>query len=184
MKGDEMATAVEAPTRRRGRPKKEQEGSGLESQPTGKRSKKTEPQRAQRTQRKTDDAELDVEVDFLGVSLGAETARLGCKVARSRIPLGAAELVLCGRRLSGRVTVRPDGDDADQTYIVDGMKHEISAVFDVKRFSVSPDWLSFGLTFVMTEIDVRELACFAKRRGQLVVAEVTDITNDGGESDG
>jgi hypothetical protein len=119
--------------------------------------------------------ELDLPVSFLGVSIGDGTARVGVSVARPILSLSAADRSLCGRRLTGKIVLRPAGEDPNQTTLFDGVDHEVSATFDVKRFGVSPKAFSFGLTFPLIEINVSELAVFAKKEGRLQVGEIAAI---------
>lgn len=122
---------------------------------------------------------LNLPVEFSGVTIGEGVARIGFRVRKENLKVTAAEDSLCGRRLLGAAMVAPPGDAANQTYIpetdaADG-KHSIEGVFDVKRFSSSPKWISAGLTFSLEEIDLKELGYFSKRSGFLVVNEVGEI---------
>ena len=122
---------------------------------------------------------LDVPVNFGDVSIGDGTARIGVRIDRSLLNIDAADELLCGRRLSGRLLVLPPGDASNQTYIdpvVGGdLKHELESTFDVKRFSASPKNITAGLTFSLQEVEVSELSHFAKRGGRLVVAGIEEI---------
>jgi hypothetical protein len=122
---------------------------------------------------------LDVPVNFGDVSIGDGTARIGVRIDRSLLNIDAADELLCGRRLNGRLLVTPPGDANSQTYIdpeVSGdLKHELESTFDVKRFSASPKNITAGLTFSLQEVEVSELSHFAKRGGRLVVASIAEI---------
>jgi hypothetical protein len=124
-------------------------------------------------------AVLDVPVNFGDVSIGDGTARIGVRIDRSLLNIDAADELLCGRRLNGRLLVTPPGDANSQTYIdpeVSGdLKHELESTFDVKRFSASPKNITAGLTFSLQEVEVSELSHFAKRGGRLVVASIAEI---------
>lgn len=124
-------------------------------------------------------AVLDVPVNFGDVSIGDGTARIGVRIDRSLLNIDAADKLLCGRRLNGRLLVTPPGDANGQTYIdpeVGGeLKHELESTFDVKRFSASPKNITAGLTFSLQEVEVSELSYFAKRGGRLVVASIAEI---------
>lgn len=124
-------------------------------------------------------AVLDVPVNFGDVSIGDGTARIGVRIDRSLLNIDAADELLCGRRLNGRLLVTPPGDANSQTYIdpeVSGeLKHELESTFDVKRFSASPKNITAGLTFSLQEVEVSELSHFAKRGGRLVVASIAAI---------
>lgn len=122
---------------------------------------------------------LDVAVNFGDVSIGDGTARIGVPIDRSLLNIDAADELLCGRRLDGRLLVIPPGDASNQTYIdpeLSGeLRHELTSTFDVKRFSVSPKNIAAGLTFSLQEVEVSELSHFAKRGGRLVVAGIEEI---------
>lgn len=126
-------------------------------------------------------AVLDVPVAFGNVSIGDGTARLGIVIDREQLTVENADLMLCGRRLTGAVVVQPNGDSTDQTYLVDGIKHELRAVFDVKRIGVSPKEISTGLTFALKGLELAELGFFAKRSGRLVVDAVTELESEAEE---
>lgn len=124
-------------------------------------------------------AVLNVPVSFLGVSIGATTARLGIKIARDDLELTEADFALCGHRLTGSVTVQPSGEHPDQKEAFDtGKKLVIQGTFDVKRFGVSPDDFSAGLTFGKRDVDISELSGFANRTGNLRVDNVSEIPED------
>lgn len=121
---------------------------------------------------------LSVPVEFGGVSIGDGTARLGLKIDRSNLNIDAADEALCGRRLKGRVVVLKDGEQANQTTFLDGVRHEVESIFDVKRFGVAPRAITCGLTFSLAEIDVEALTHFAKRKGRFIVDEIGEIPGD------
>ena len=150
---------------------------------TGKARKKkaaSKKKTAPKSDGKKDGAEvkpaIDLPVEFGTLSIGDGTTRLGVKISRTKMSLSAADKSLCGRRLTGKVMLIPGTDDPDQTYLVDDMgKHEVESVFDVKRFSVGPEYIGCGLTFARLEIDCNELALFAKKQGRLVVDVIDEI---------
>lgn len=121
---------------------------------------------------------LSCAVEFGGVSIGDGTARLGLKIDRSNLNIDAADEALCGRRLKGRVVVLKDGEQANQTTFLDGVRHEVSSIFDVKRFGVAPRNITCGLTFSLADIDVEALSHFAKQKGRFIVDEVSAIPAD------
>lgn len=116
--------------------------------------------------RKEADSVLDLPVTFGNISIGDKTARVGVTVMREQLSLSQADRNLCERRLNGKIISRPAGDNPDQASLP-GMAFEttLEGVFDVKGFSVSKEALGFGLTFAIAEIDVSNLAHFAKRGG-------------------
>lgn len=140
--------------------------------------------------RKETSAVLDIPVAFGNVSIGDKTARIGITVDRSSLSVSQADKNLCEKRLSGRIVSKPAGDAPDQASFP-GMEFTtaLEGVFDVKGFSVSKDSLGFGLTFAIASVDVSSLAHFAKRAGNLVVADVSaiperDANGDGAEEEG
>lgn len=125
---------------------------------------------------------LDIRVEFATVSIGETTARIGVKVARESLDLLEADNVLCGHRLTGRVTLgRRDDAKGQQTF--DEVDYEVAGTFDVKRFGVNASHITSGLTFNLADIDVAELARFSKGVGRLIVSGVAEIP-DGAGSEG
>ncbi len=174
------ATQLEHEPRRRRQRRPADEGPAPMAPP--KRGRK--PSQAEARLVTGDDDEVQLPVDFAGVSIGDGTCRVGIRIPRGEMKLAKADQMLCGRRLTGRIVLTPNGESANQMYMFKDLKHEIRGTFDIKRYSVSPDWISCGLTFAMSEIDPRELASFAKRQGRLLVQGVTDIpTAKGGEDE-
>jgi len=147
---------IEKPKRRRRRQKAD------DATKTKRSTKRNAPQ----------NTELDLSVDFQGVSIGDGTARVGVKISRNQLSLTKADQSLCGRRITGQIVLTPGGDDPDQTYMFDDLKHKIVSTFDIKSFSTRPDWFSCGITFALQEIDCRELGLFAKKQGRLIASDV------------
>lgn len=124
--------------------------------------------------------ELEVDVQFGGVSIGDETARVGVKFDRARLTLDQADEFLCGKRLTGRIEVCAPGEAEGQSSLP-GMEDErphLDGTFDVKRFGVGLKEISCGLTFSLGSIDVRELARFAKKNGRLLIADAEFLPDD------
>lgn len=130
------------------------------------------------TATKTDFA-LNVLCKLNKVSIGDQTANLSLKIPRSdALTLDIADEYLCGRRLTGRVVTVREDEDARQTNFLEGERHAVAAVFDVKSFRVSPKQISCGLTFALKEIDVTELAQLANQTARLLVEEVGLLDGD------
>lgn len=129
--------------------------------------------------------ELEVDVQFGGVSIGDETARVGIKIDRALMQLDQADEILCGKRLTGRIEVCAPGEQQGQRALP-GMKDErphLDGTFDVKRFGVSLKEISAGLTFGLGSIDVSELAKFAKKNGRLLVTDAQFLPEDSSDDD-
>jgi hypothetical protein len=129
---------------------------------------------------------LLLDVNFGGVSIGDAVARVGVRVARGpALPLAEADRCLCGKRLTGRIRLGANGEAEGQKRMK-GMRDaylEIDGVFDVKRFGVGPKEISFGLAFSIGDIEVSDLAQFAKRSGRLEIDDVEELP-EGEEADG
>ena len=67
--------------------------------------------------------ELEIDVQFGNVSIGAENARLGVKIDRGVMDLDKADECLCGKRLTGRIEVCPPGAQEGQQALP-GMENE------------------------------------------------------------
>ncbi len=173
------ATVLEHEPRRRRQRKPV--GEGPAPSPPPKRGRKASQAEARMVG--GDDDEMTLPVDFAGVSIGDGTCRVGIRIPRGELSLAKADKTLCGRRLTGRIVLTPNGESPNQMYMFEDLKHEIRGTFDIKGYNVRPDWISCGLTFAMSEIDPRELASFAKRQGRLLVQGVTDIPTAKGEDE-
>jgi hypothetical protein len=121
---------------------------------------------------------LNVAVDFEGVSIGDGTGRVGIKIDREHMSVVAADAALCGRRLTGRIVAVPKDVDPDQKHMFEDQRHELSGAFEVKRFSVSPKVITAGLTFALPEIDISEMAHFAKRSGRLIIDSIAMLEQE------
>lgn len=121
---------------------------------------------------------LDIPVEFGGVSIGQQTAKLGLKISREVLNINAADEALCGRRVTGRVGVGGAGDSPGQMYLIDDMEDVINATFDIHRFGVTPDNYTSGLTFKLKEIEIGILARFSKGAGRLVIENIDAIPED------
>ena len=121
---------------------------------------------------------LDIPVEFGGVSIGDATARLGIRIDRSVCNVNTADDVFCGHRLSGSVVLGANGDSAGQKKIVDDLDHQVSGVFDVKRFGANQKQITTGLTFSLADVDIQELAKFSKGSGRLIVNDVSELPEE------
>lgn len=119
--------------------------------------------------------ELNIGVDFGGVSFGDKTARLGVTIDREKIPLDRADELFCDRRLTGTIILGHTEDDPTQKDLIADAAHKVAGTFDVKGFSCKPSTIGIGLTFGRLEVDPGELSLFAKKSGRLVVTSSEEI---------
>ena len=126
----------------------------------------------------SEQAVLDVPVEFGGVSIGLATARLGIKIDRSVLNIIAADEIFCGHRLSGRVIKGRSGDSPGQTSFTDDLDEYLDAIFDVKNMSVTASAIGTGFTFSRADVDIETLSKMAKGSGRLVIRDVTDIPEE------
>lgn len=119
------------------------------------------------------------QVKFSTVSLGATAARLGVKLNRSYLPdLEAADGLFCQRRLIGTVVLGVKDEAAEQQALIEDADHKIHGAFDVKGYSVSSEYVAFGLTFIKKEIDLAELSEFANGTGTILITDITEIPDE------
>ncbi len=119
---------------------------------------------------------IDLPCEYSNVSIGDGTANIGIRISKERLNIMAAEEALCGRRLNGTIYRCPPGADPNQESFDFGPEtDQIESVFDVKRFSSSPKFISFGLTFSLQEIDAEILSHFAKASGRIRIDGVEVI---------
>ncbi len=135
--------------------------------------------------------ELNIPVAFGNLSVGDQNARLGIVVDRARMTLSDAECYLCGARCEVKLWVDAMAkEDAPDQHVMEfsEAQHKIEAVVDIKRFSVGPKNIGAGLTFVVGNMNVNELASFAKKAGRLIAVRTGEAGGDeaaggGGEED-
>lgn len=131
---------------------------------------------------KKHEAVMELPVSFGNVNVGDKTARLGISIDREHMKnLKDADRSLCGRRLTGSITVAPAGDQEGQGTLP-GMedlgKIKLDGIFDCKSLNVSPKAIGTGLTFNLKGLDISTLTHFAKRQGLLTVLTVEDLPED------
>jgi hypothetical protein len=112
-------------------------------------------------------------VSFAGVSFGRETASIGVSVDRSELDIDDADATFCGKRISG--TLHRNRDAKGQKRLADNGEQEISATFDVKRFSVSPKKVGFKLQFNISDLEDQNLEMFAMTEGRLEISKVNEL---------
>lgn len=118
---------------------------------------------------------LDLPIEFGGYSYGGnETCSIGIKIDRSVLNLVAADESFCGHRLTGKLLLGHQDDQPGQSYLFEDEK-AVEGIFDVKRVGISPEQVTFGATFIESEIDSGLLSSFAKCKGRLLVEVVEEI---------
>ena len=117
---------------------------------------------------------LEVPVQFAGISIGPEVARLGTTISRDECELEEADRIFCGRRIEVDVVLGKRTDAKGQTKMWESDR-TISGVADVKGIGVGPDTYRIGLSFGKHDVDLAELSEFAKGAGKLVVYGVAEI---------
>jgi hypothetical protein len=136
------------------------------------------------SKKKSKVAMVDLPVEFGGVSIGEQTARLGCRFSKSLFnDLNRAADMFVGRRLDCRVGLGGEQDSPGQTMLFDDMEVFVEATADCKRLGLSTDTISIGLTFNLKDVDIETLARFSKGSGRLAVDQVAQIPVDTVSSD-
>lgn len=125
---------------------------------------------------------LDIPVKFSGVSIGQATARIGIGFDRSACSLKKADDTFCGHRLTGRLVLGGKDESPGQKKAFD-KEHFLDGVFDVKRLGINATNVTTGLTFSLSDIDIKQLGKFAKGTGRLLVNEVAELPDDAPEHD-
>lgn len=126
--------------------------------------------------KKDEEALLELPVTFGGLSIGETTCRLGMSISRANFTVSKADKHLVSKRLSVALLARTKGANSDQESLP-GMDNDtvIEAVGDCKGFSAGGNSISFGLTFMLSSVDVEKLSHFPKRDGRCTVKGVEDI---------
>lgn len=176
-----MATTEAKRPRRPAGPKHISESidpDGIEDRAAEEKPTKRKPRegKGRDTKKESSDQVVKYRVQFGGVSIGDETCRLGVQIGRDAIKIGKADELFCGRRIQCTVVAHRAEFDADQAAF-DGFDDTemITAVCDVKRYSVGTKNIGIGLTFALAEISIEHLANFAKRSGTLTIDGVRSL---------
>lgn len=123
----------------------------------------------------SEQAVLDVPVEFGGLKIGKGTARLGIKIDRSVLNIIAADEIFCGHRLAGRVIKGRSGDSPGQTSFTEDLDEFLDAIFDVKNIRANAGEIGVGFTFSLADVDIVTLSKIANGSGRLVIRDVEDI---------
>ena len=124
-------------------------------------------------------------VSFGSVAVQKESIGVRLKASRGTLTVGAADQLLCGKRLKVSLTGRSSGGpDQGSLPGLDG-DTQVDGLADVKSYGVSPRFISFTLSFVL-DADLREkLTKLAGLEGMLAVLSSDKIPDDakGGDDD-
>jgi hypothetical protein len=128
--------------------------------------------------KKTREAEtLTYPVAYGNVNIGDKTARLGVSISRANLTVNQADKLFCERRVKLRIIARPAHAAAEQPTLpgMPEVDFEISATADTKGYSADGKKIGFGLTFVLSGLDIPTLSHFAKREGMLYIEGISDL---------
>jgi hypothetical protein len=123
--------------------------------------------------------ELEALVDFGGVSIGDESARLGMRLDINALSLSQAYKMFAGARLAISLVLFSDSESSDQQELIKGIRPTLQATVDVNGFRVTRKNISIGCKFSIGSTDVKLLSQFAKRKGRLVVSASEAIESEG-----
>lgn len=116
---------------------------------------------------------LKCDVEFGGVSLGDQTARIGVSCDKDAIDPFTAEQHLCGRRVRATIELARSGE-ADQKRFKGMEPERIETVCDVKSYRSAMKSWSWGLTFQLESVATGSLGHFAKRSGRIEIDVLGD----------
>lgn len=121
---------------------------------------------------------LEVNVSFKGCSINGNHARLGASTMRASITPSKMDREFCGKRLKGKIVGRRSGGSEQPSLPGANVDPELTGVFDVKSYSVTPDGFSFGMCFLRSDIGDGALDPFVGLEGVLTVEETAAIPKE------
>lgn len=123
---------------------------------------------------------IKAEVHFGNLSVGDETVKIPIAIDRHRIGLAAVDRNFCNAQLSVTMTVI---EDPNQQYF-DGMKPKpLAAAAECRSYSVNAKRFSARLIFQLVDIQLDNLAKFAKSAAKIEVTRTGEIPTKDGEDD-
>jgi hypothetical protein len=125
---------------------------------------------------------INVIVKFGQASFGDHTASVGFKITRDRLEETKALEIFVNKRLTGRLIICKDGEDADQTNFLKP-KYSVAGVFDVSRISVGSKDYSGRASFAIDDIDRDDFSHLANLEGRLIAELVQAIPDEEPETD-
>lgn len=121
---------------------------------------------------------LVIGADYSGVSNSGLTVRLGVKTGRGNLTLTQADKALSGKRLTVKLLARSAGQSDQQSLPGADADLQVTGIADVKGFGVTARHFTFGLSFVVGQIDLTILDQFPKRAGTVTIVNVEDMPED------
>lgn len=120
---------------------------------------------------------LDLAVNYGSISVGDEVASLGLSVERKNLSLSKADAHLVCKRLTCTITAAAGNDNPDQQTMpgMEDAEATVTAVFDVKGFSVGRKYIRFHLAAPKTAVDLASLTDYPKRAGRFTLLSVETI---------
>lgn len=128
---------------------------------------------------KTKAPALVIGVDYSGVSNSGLTVRLGVKTGRGNLSLAQADKALAGKRLTVKLLARSAGQSDQESLPGAEADLEVTGIADVKGFGVTARNFTFGLSFVVGQIDLTILDQFPKRAGTVTIVNVEEMPDEG-----
>ena len=118
-------------------------------------------------------------VDFKGLNIGKNTARLSFHVDRGFLPLEDAAEMFVDSQLTCEIECDPNADkDVVGQQTIDGTKIELDVIADVTRFGVTADTFSAGLALNKGAVDLATLSQFANRKGSMAFERTGSASKD------
>lgn len=120
---------------------------------------------------------LEVPVEYGNLNVGDDAISVKINVSRSALSLAKADKIFCGHRLTMSLYAQEDGADPDQGALpgMDCLMELTGIMVDSKSFHVKTKTIGIGLTFSRKDVDVGQLAKFAKKPGKVVVEAVAEL---------
>lgn len=132
---------------------------------------------------KTKTPALVIGADYSGVSNSGVTVRLGVKTGRGNLTLAQADRSLCGKRLTVKLLARQSGQSDQESLPGAEADLEVTGIADVKGFGVTARFFTFGLSFLVGQIDLTILDQFPKRSGTVTIVSVEDMPDEEGDDE-
>lgn len=107
-------------------------------------------------------------VVFSNVTLQKEKARIGVKINRDDLELGAADALFCNAQLEVTLTCDPNSrGDVDGQQTMKGFILTVSLIAETKRYSVGSDVIAVSLSTPKSALDIKLLSQFAAAKGMM-----------------